>query len=396
MASIHGTPAGNWRVTWRDPSGRQCSKTFPSKREARAFVAEITSSLNRGTYLDPRAGKAKFGPFAHAWLASRNIEQTSAVRDASYLRTHVLPKWEAYPFGGITHSMMQAWITELSGRLAPATVAKVLQLTSNIFASAIRDRLISVNPCEGVKLPAIRRTDDFGRVVTVEEFRDALLPEIPDRYRALVALAGGCGLRWGEDVGLCLDAVSLKTATVSVIRSAIEVNGNVSIKPYPKTKGSRRTIPVPGWVCEVLERHLKVYPSGPVGQIFTNLDGGPVRRSLFRSRVWRPALVRAGLLGSVTDKGDGTWLASWLDSDDLPCVDTANSRSAAIRIVTHKAGPGLRFHDLRHSYATWLVSAGVPINEVARVLGHSQISTTLNRYTHVLPNPDERIRKALG
>ena len=396
MASIHNTPAGNWRATWRDPSGKQCSKTFPTKREARAFLAEIGSSLNHGAYIDPRAGKAKFGPYALTWLAARNTEATSAVRDESYLRVHVLPKWADYPFGGITHSLTQAWVTELSGRLAPATVAKLLQLTSSVFASAIRDRLISVNPCDGVKLPAIRRTDDFGRIVTVEEFRDALLPEIPDRYRAMVGLAGGCGLRWGEDTGMCLDAVNLKDETVSVIRTAIEVNGTVSLKPYPKSKAGRRTIPIPTWAAELVERHLKAYPSGPVGQLFTNLDGGPLRRSMFRTRVWRPALVRAGLLGSVTDKGDGTWLASWLDADDLPRVDTAKTRAAAIGIVNRNAASGLRFHDCRHSYATWLVSAGVPINEVARVLGHSQISTTLNRYTHVLPNPDERIRKALG
>ena len=67
---------------------------------------------------------------------------------------------------------------------------------------------------------------------------------------------------------------------------------------------------------------------------------------------------------------------------------------SAVVLVAKNAVGGLRFHDLRHAYATWLVSAGVPINEMARVLGHGQITTTLNRYTHVLPNPEDRIRKA--
>jgi integrase len=63
-----------------------------------------------------------------------------------------------------------------------------------------------------------------------------------------------------------------------------------------------------------------------------------------------------------------------------------------VLLVARNAGSSLRFHDLRHSYATWLISRGVPVNDVARVLGHSQITTTLNRYTHVLPNPESRIR----
>ncbi|MER5334919.1 tyrosine-type recombinase/integrase [Micromonospora sp. NPDC002717] len=79
-----------------------------------------------------------------------------------------------------------------------------------------------------------------------------------------------------------------------------------------------------------------------------------MRRGTFRSRVWKPSLQRAG----------------------LPVA--------------------LRFHDLRHSYATWLVSDGVPINDVAKVMGHEQTSTTLNSYTHSTAERDCRVLKSFA
>jgi integrase len=87
--------------------------------------------------------------------------------------------------------------------------------------------------------------------------------------------------------------------------------------------------------------------------VFPNTVGMPLRRTLFLTRVWRPTLLRAGL------------------------------------------DPTLRFHDLRHSYATWLVDDGVPVNMVQRVLGHERAATTLNLYTR-RSDGEDRILRALG
>ncbi|MEU1686476.1 tyrosine-type recombinase/integrase [Micromonospora sp. NPDC005707] len=88
--------------------------------------------------------------------------------------------------------------------------------------------------------------------------------------------------------------------------------------------------------------------------VFTTSTGEPIRRGTFRSRVWKPSPQRAG----------------------LPVA--------------------LLFHDLRHSYATWLVSDGVPINDVAKVMGHEQTSTTSNRYTHSPAERDRRVSKSFA
>nr|WP_230417161.1 tyrosine-type recombinase/integrase [Micromonospora tarapacensis] len=105
-------------------------------------------------------------------------------------------------------------------------------------------------------------------------------------------------------------------------------------------------------------------------------------RSNFRRQVWRPSLVRAGLLGEVTETGPYRFRATWRDRESVEwSAEFTTHREAAAHVAVKAAG-GLRFHDLRHGYATYLISSGVPVNVVQAVMGHEQASTTLNRYTH--------------
>jgi excisionase family DNA binding protein len=98
----------------------------------------------------------------------------------------------------------------------------------------------------------------------------------------------------------------------------------------------------------------------------------PVRRTLFRARVWRPSLVRAGLLGHVLKRGHFAYRATWTDATGLAwSKDFATERKAVAHIARTAPG-GLRFHDLRHSYATWLISQGVPVNDVVSAMGHEK------------------------
>jgi len=130
--------------------------------------------------------------------------------------------------------------------------------------------------------------------------------------------------------------------------------GRVSFKRYPKSKASRRTVPLPDFLIEALAEHLAGFPAELDELVFRNERGGPLRRANFRQWVWLPALARSGLV-------------------ERP-----------------------KFHDLRHCYATWLVSDGVPVNVVQAVMGHEQASTTLNRYTQVPADSHARVRAALS
>jgi hypothetical protein len=95
--AIRKTPAGKWRAYWRDPAGRQTSKTFGTKREASVFLAQISAASSVGTYVSPHAGRMRFGDHARQWMASWNNEATTHARDASIMRTHVLAQWDTWP-----------------------------------------------------------------------------------------------------------------------------------------------------------------------------------------------------------------------------------------------------------------------------------------------------------
>src|SRR5262245_13801153 len=191
MGHIRKTPAGAHRACWREPSGRQRSKTFKTKREASAYLAEVESALNRGMYIAPDAGRLRFGEYAQRWLAGRNDERATAARDRSIMRNHVLPRWGRIPLAGLEHSAVQAWVTKLGQRLAPASVAECFRLVSAVMRCAVRDRLIGYNPCDGVKVVRRRRTDIDDQTISRDDLLARLLPAVPDRYRAMVAVAAG-------------------------------------------------------------------------------------------------------------------------------------------------------------------------------------------------------------
>ncbi|MGH3787489.1 MAG: hypothetical protein ACRDRG_13280 [Pseudonocardiaceae bacterium] len=120
-----------------------------------------------------------------------------------------------------------------------------------MLRSAVRNRLIAFNPCEGIRLPRRRRQDTADQVISRDELRSKLLPAVPDRYQAIIATAAGAGLRWGEAAGLRLDALDLARARLAVIRTVVEVSGHTSFKRYPKSSAGRRTVPLPGWLAGI-------------------------------------------------------------------------------------------------------------------------------------------------
>lgn len=394
MSHITRTPNGGYRANWRDPSGRQRAKTFTTKKAARQFLAEVETTKTRGLYVDPHAGRTLFADHARQWMSSRNTESTTTARDASVMRTHVVPQWGTWPLGKIDHAAVQAWVTDLGKRRSPDVVAKCYQLTAAVLRSAVRNRLIAFNPCEDIRLPRRRRHDADERIISRDELVTGLLPVMPDRYRALVAVAGGAGLRWGEAAGLCTDAVDLDQRRLRVIRTIVEVSGHTGFKPFPKSTAGRRTIPLPPWLIEIVQEHRDTYPPGESALVFPNAVGKPLRRTLFRSRVWRPALVRAGMLGTLALVGDDNVRAGWTDATGASLTKEFPSEREAVLHVARSCAGGLRFHDLRHSYATWLVDDGVPPNMVARVMGHENITTTLQLYTR-RTDDERRILDAL-
>lgn len=395
MGFVDKTPGGKFKAFWREPSGSQRSKTFGTEREAKTFLAQVEVTRSNGTYVSPHAGRTRFGEHAKAWMATWNNERTTTARDTSIMNTHVLPKWSGWQLGKIDHLSVQTWITELSARRSRATVAECNRLMSGVIRSAVKNRLIGTDPTVGVRIPKRRVRDTDEQIIDREDVRQLLLPAVrPDRYRTLVATAAFTGMRWGETIGLCRDAVDLGEQTVSVIRTVTEVAGHMEFKPFPKSEAGRRTIPIPSWLADELDAYLSRYPAGRRDPIFTNEAGNPPSRTSFRSRIWRPSLVRAGLLGEVSEV-DGKFEAVWMDADGDVVSEVFGKYDQAVQQVARGEYGGLRFHDLRHSYGTWLADDGIPPHRLAKIMGHENTTTTMQLYVR-RTDDHASIRESLG
>jgi hypothetical protein len=84
-------------------AGRQRAKTFNTKREAKAYLAEVEAAVSRGLDVDPHAGRVRFGAYAARWLTARNDEITTAARDASIMHNHVVARWGTTPLTKVDH-----------------------------------------------------------------------------------------------------------------------------------------------------------------------------------------------------------------------------------------------------------------------------------------------------
>ncbi len=338
-----------WLARWRDPDGRQRKRSFPRKVDADRFLTSVEHGMLTGTYVDPAAGKVTFQEYAEQWRAGQVHRPTTTAHVETMLRRHAYPVLGARPLASIRPSEVQAWVKRLSLTLAPATVGVVHGLVAAVFKAAVRDRLLTGSPCEGVKLP---KKEPKKIVPLSTEAVQALAEAVPERYRALVVLAAGTGLRQGEAFGLTLDRVDFLRRTVTVDRQLVLVPGRAPFHAPPKTSASYRTVPLPQVVAEALAEHLRAFPVELDRLLFTTPAAEPLRRTSFSSTVWRPAVKRGGLDGAV-------------------------------------------FHELRHYYASLLIRHGESVKVVQARLGHATAAETLDTYSHLWPDSEDRTREAV-
>lgn len=345
--SVAKRPNGKYRAVYRDDSGRQHSKHFARKVDARRWLDEVAASVVTGQYVDPRAGSVSLRDYAERWRSVQVHRPSSQAHVETMLRRHVYPALGDRKLSSILPSDVQALVKSLS--LAPSTVAVVHGILSGVMRSAVRDRRIVSNPCEGTKLPRVERT----RVVPLTTEQVGLVRDaMPERLRALVTFAAGTGLRQGECLGLTVDRLDFLRRVVTVDRQLITVKGDVPRFGPPKTTASVRTVPLPQVVVDAMAAHLAANPADDGGLVFT-LDGShPISRQSF-GHLWRPVARAAGL----------------------------------------PAGTGL--HAMRHYYASLLIRHGESVKVVQARLGHASAAETLDTYSHLWPDSDDRTREAI-
>jgi integrase len=354
-----------WLARWRDPAGVQRKRAFDRRVDADRFLVEVAADLARGAYVDPRGGRVTVREYGEGWRSAQVHRATTAAQVESHLRRHVYPTFGDRPLGSVRPSEVQGWVRGLEQHLAPATIQVVYSFVAGIFRAAVRDRLIAVSPCVDVRLPK----PEPKRVEPLATDKvEALIAAMPERYQALVVLAAGTGLRQGEAFGLEVGGVDFLRRTLEVRQQLVTMPGKPPYLAPPKTPSSYRTVPLPQVVVDALAAHLAAFPTVPVeildathkpepksrqaALVFTTPAGVPVRRTRF-SPIWRPAATIAGL------------------------------------------GDGVTFHDLRHYYASLLIRHGESVKAVQRRLGHKSAVETLDTYSHLWPDSEDRTREAV-
>jgi integrase len=342
VASITRRPDGTWRARYRDEAGKEHARHFARKVDGQRWLDEVTAAVVTGQYVDPRSGRVTFRAYAEQWRSAQVHRPSTQEHVEDKLRRHIYPVLGDRPISSIRTSHIQAWVKSLSEQLAPSTAVVVHRIVSSIFRAAVRDRVIAYSPCDGIKLPKVTkpRVEPLGTEVVL-----ALADALPDRYRALVILAAGTGMRQGECFGLTVDKIDFLRRAVHIDQQLVTVTGRAPFLAPPKTAASVRSIPLPTVVVDALAAHLAKYPAAD-GFVFTTEMGRPIHRTAF-GKVWR------------------------------------------------RAAPGIRFHELRHYYASLLIRHGESVKVVQSRLGHASASETLDTYSHLWPDSDDRTRMAV-
>jgi integrase len=351
MAHISKHQHGKWRARWQEyPGGPEKSKNFDRKIDAQNFLATTMADIQRGTYVDPSAGKITFQTWAEQWREIQVWRDSTGRQVESHLRRHVYPVIGDRQIAQVKRSDIQALVKRLEQTLAPATVENVYRHVAAVFRAAVGDRLIPVSPCQQINLPKI----NAAKVTPLEVAQvDAIVETIDPRYRALVILAAGTGMRQGECFGLTVGRVDWFGNRITVDRQRNPEVAGANLFGPTKTEASNRTIPMPEVVKIALSEHLRQFGEGPERLIFTTATGAPMQRNRW-AEIWNRQ-VRS--------------------IDGFPEWAT--------------------FHDLRHFYASLLIRHGESIKVVQARLGHASATETLDTYSHLWPDSEDQTRRAI-
>lgn len=349
MASKHKLPNGRYQVRWREyPGGPQTAKTFTRSIDADRFKTKVEHDLLSGVYVAPEAGRVTLDEYYRAWLA----RMAPAWRPAT-LRTvrssfrHILPVLGARPLSAVKKGDVEALAAALP--LAASTVRLVVRHLGMMFSAAVDDDLLPRSPIQRLRLPRVEAAKAQPLPLdAIEAIRVAL----PDWMRVVVPLGVGAGLRQGEVSGLTVDRVHFLRRTVLVDRQLDDEGSRPAGRLVaPKSEAAHRTIPLPGFVVEALSAHLAQFP-GASGELVVRTPSGLAVDSDRFGRHWRPACAAAGV-------------------------------------------PGARYHQLRHTFASTLLSRGVSVKAVSSWLGHANPAVTLQVYAHLMPDDPDVARRVL-
>src|SRR5215212_8199192 len=342
------------------PDGKRRYVSAKNKGDAERALRQAMTDSDRGLVFD--AGTVKVEDYLNRCLTDSvkdTVRGTTFERYEQITRKHIVPEVGRVKFKDLTPAHVRGlYKTKLEAGLSPRTVQYIHVTLHKALKQAVQDGLIPRNATEAVKPPQVRRQEISP--LSAEQVKVLLETACGDRLEALSVLAIHTGLRQGELLGLKWEDVDLESGTLRVRRTLATTKSGPMLTA-PKTKGSRRSVKLTQGALDALRSHLErqlqeIDSAGSLwrenGLVFASEIGEPLNRHHLTSRRFKALLKRAQL-------------------------------------------PEIRFHDLRHTCATLLLTKNVNPKIVSEMLGHASIAITLDTYSHVLPNMRDQAAAAM-
>jgi len=349
---------GRWVGSLSLPDGTR--KVFYGKKQSEviAKLDEAANDLRRGMLAV--GSNTTLQEYLENWLENVHkptIRLSTYLNYRKLLKNYLVPGLGKVKIHRLTPQQVQGFYSQkISQGLAPKTVNNIHGVLHKALDNAVKWNILARNVCDAVTPPRIPRKE---KNVLAKQQAHTLLEEVrAHRLEALLTLAITTGMREGELLALHWQDINFEDCSLQVKRAVSYLKGYGYVESEPKTAKGRRMIKLPVFVVDILMRH-KVQQEEQRREVggawiekdlvFTNAQGYFYSASTLR-KVFRRFLVSIGL-------------------------------------------PHMRFHDLRHSAATILLIMGVHPKIVQEILGHSQITMTLDVYSHALPSMQEDVTK---
>src|SRR5215213_6874065 len=321
-----------------------------TRKEAADKLAKALADRASGYTFDTE--NMTVGEYLDRWLKDTDqgsVRTSTYERHEQIIRLHIKPALGRVKLSKLAPAHVQGlYRDKLDSGLSPATVQKIHAVLHKALAQALKWNMIARNAADVVKAP--RPAPEEMHPLSPDEARKLIEAVRGDKLEALYILAVHTGMRQGELLALKWEDVDLNEGVIRIRRTLVRSGGRISLGE-PKTKGSRRTVYLTGAAVEALQAHLEqqledIERLGDLyrdhGLVFTSGVGTLINPSNMRRRSFKPLLQRVGL-------------------------------------------PQIRFHDLRHTCATLLLSRNVHPKYVQELLGHATVAITLDTYSHVIP-----------
>lgn len=330
---------------------RKKKRGFKTKREAEKALALIEADFLKGVYFEQ--SNVLFKDHLKDWFSTKknNINIQTAQTYQSYLKNRIIPYLGQVKLAELTPKLLQSYVNNLVEEgLASSTIKKAYNIIKSSLDFAVDMELISNNPAKKVQLPKEQKKEIT--VWGVKEVRTFLKVASHHRWYIAFHLAITTGMRRGEILGLRWKDVDLEKG-ILYVRQTLSKDGKLFLSGA-KTASSIRGIKLSNETISSLKKHK-------IALSKTKFQYG----------------------------------SSYSDYDLVVCtedgnpVNPENLKRTYAKLIKDANVPKIRFHDLRHTHATMLLAQGVHAKVISERLGHSNIKTTLDIYSHVLPNMQE-------